>query len=44
MPRQAREDFAVAETTRLILREERGFPEAVEEAFPIPAASRERSQ
>jgi NIPSNAP len=41
---EARENFAMAETNRLILREERTFLEAVEETFSIPAASRGRSQ
>ena len=41
---EARENFAMAEAKRLILREERSFLETVEETFTIPAASRERSQ
>jgi hypothetical protein len=35
---EARENFAMAETKRLILREERSFLETVEETFSIPAA------
>jgi hypothetical protein len=34
---EARENFAMAETKRLILREERSFLETVEETFSIPA-------
>ncbi len=40
---EARENFALAETKRLILREERSFLETVEETFSIPAA-REKNQ
>src|ERR1700691_5800704 len=41
---EARENFAMAERMRLILREERRFPEIVNETFEIPATSPERSQ
>ena len=41
---EARENFAMAEKMRLILREERTFVETVEGTFRVPAASQERSQ
>ncbi|MGD0369640.1 MAG: NIPSNAP family protein [Acidobacteriaceae bacterium] len=39
---EARENFAMAETQRLILREERTFLETVEETFSILAAGEKR--
>jgi len=41
---EARENFAMAEKMRFILREERTFLETVEETFSIPSASGEGSQ
>jgi hypothetical protein len=41
---ESRENFAMAEKMRLVLREERTFLETVDATFGIPAASEERSQ
>jgi NIPSNAP len=41
---EARVNFAMAEKMRLILREERTFPETVEETFCIPPASGKGSE
>lgn len=41
---EARENFAMAEKMRLILREERSFTEITNETFEIPATLPERSQ
>lgn len=35
---EGRENFAMAQSKRLILREERNFVEAVDETFGVPAA------